>query len=304
VRQVPVSVVIPAFNEAQRLPRSLPPLLAALRRMPGAELIVVDDGSVDDTAVVAGSLLTSAPFGQVIRLPWNSGKGAAVRVGVAAATGDAIVFMDADMASDIADLPALVAALERAEVVLGSRRVGRGAVRTTGRQLGSWAFNQLTRSLVDLDIADTQCGFKAFRGAEAKILFSLARSNGFGFDVEVLAIAQAMGYRIVEMPVRWAETPGGTFRVARHTPFMIAELVRARRYARYRGKGALPGLGASSPTVVQIVPDGGQHRRATTADQERSEEPARGPVDWPSVAAAGSEPRWQRPTAPPGITWR
>ncbi|WP_307874452.1 dolichyl-phosphate beta-glucosyltransferase [Frankia nepalensis] len=225
-----VSVVIPAYNEARRLPRSLPLLTAALREVPGSEVIIVDDGSLDGTAAVAAGLLRSLPGSRVIRLPWNSGKGAAIRVGVAAAAGDAIVFMDADLASDVSDLPALLAALEHAEVALGSRRIGVGADRTRTRQLGSWAFNQLARSITDLDIADTQCGFKAFRNAEAKVLFSLSRATGFGFDVEVLSLARSLGYRIVEVPVRWTEEPGGTFRIIRHTPAMIVDLARARRH--------------------------------------------------------------------------
>ncbi|WP_101831409.1 glycosyltransferase, partial [Frankia canadensis] len=235
---VPVSVIIPAYNEAMRLPGSLPPLVSALRRIPGAEVIVVDDGSTDGTAAVAEEYLTGLRGGHVMRLPWNSGKGAAVRAGVSMARGESIVFLDADGASDLSDLPLLLAALEHAEVALGSRRIGGGAVRSNGRRVGSWAFNQITRSLASLDVADTQCGFKAFRGPEAKLLFSLARSSGFGFDVEVLSIARSIGYRIAEVPIRWAEVPGGTFRVTRHTPAMIVDVVRARRYL---GRAA-PGL--------------------------------------------------------------
>ncbi|ABW14660.1 glycosyl transferase family 2 [Parafrankia sp. EAN1pec] len=227
---VPVSVVIPAYNEALRLPASLPRLLAVVGKIPRAEVIVVDDGSTDGTAGVAEDLLEGFPNHRVVRLPWNCGKGTAVRAGVSAAHGRSIVFMDADGASDVNDLPLLLAALEHAEVALGSRRIGDGATRTSGRRAGSWAFNQITRSLAALDVADTQCGFKAFRHAEAKILFSLARSTGFGFDVEVLSIARSVGYRIAEVPVRWEETPGGTFRITRHTPAMLVDVVRARRY--------------------------------------------------------------------------
>jgi dolichyl-phosphate beta-glucosyltransferase len=239
VRRVPVSVVVPAFNEARRLPTSLPTLLDALRAYPGAEVIVVDDGSVDNTATIAEQLLRDLPTGRVIRLPWNCGKGAAVRVGVAAATGETILFTDADLASDLADLPRLLAALSDAEVAVGSRRVGPGVSRDHVRRIGSWAFNQLTRSFTAIELADTQCGFKAFRHAEAKLLFGMSRAVGFGFDVEVLAMAQAMGYRIVEVPVRWSEEPGGTFRVVRHTPSMLVELARSRRRLR-RVTGSLP----------------------------------------------------------------
>jgi glycosyltransferase involved in cell wall biosynthesis len=251
--RVPVSIVIPAYNEALRLPRSLPRLTAVIRKIAGAEVIVVDDGSTDGTAAVAREALAEIPNGTVLRLPWNTGKGSAVRAGVAAARGQSIVFMDADMASDVSDLPLLLAALEHAEIALGSRRIGAGAARTSGRRMGSWAFNQLTRSLAGLDVADTQCGFKAFRHVEAKILFSLARSTGFGFDVEVLSIARAMGYRIAEVPIRWSEEPGGKFRVTRHTPAMLVDVVRARRYGHRVGP-AVPARGVGGGPVVPSVP--------------------------------------------------
>ncbi|CAO5228195.1 dolichyl-phosphate beta-glucosyltransferase [Frankia sp. AgKG'84/4] len=244
---VPVSVVIPAYNEAMRLPGSLPSLVSVMRGIPGAEVIVVDDGSTDGTCAVAEEHLAELPGGRVLRLPWNSGKGAAVRAGVSVSRGASIVFVDADGASDARDLPLLLAALEHAEIALGSRRIGGGAVRTNGRRVGSWAFNQITRSLASLDVADTQCGFKAFRGPEAKLLFSLARSTGFGFDVEVLSIARSIGYRIAEVPVRWAEIPGGTFRVARHTPAMIVDVVRARRYLSRSAPGPVVGRGPVAP---------------------------------------------------------
>ncbi|OHV34355.1 hypothetical protein BCD49_23680 [Pseudofrankia sp. EUN1h] len=193
-------------------------------------MIVVDDGSVDDTAGIATELLRDLAKGRVISLPSNNGKGAAVRAGVAAATGEAIVFMDADLASDISDLPALLAALEEAEVALGSRRLGRGADRAVTRRLGSWAFHGISRRLVPLGLADTQCGFKAFRRAEAKILFGQSQVTGFAFDVEVLAIARSLDYRIAEVPVRWIEKPEGTFSAARHTPAMLVDLLKARRH--------------------------------------------------------------------------
>jgi hypothetical protein len=232
MRKIPLSVVIPAFNEAHRLPFSLPVLSDALHGLAlhDAEVIVVDDGSVDDTAGIATELLRDLAKSRVISLPSNNGKGAAVRAGVAAATGEAIVFMDADLASDVADLPLLLAALEEAEVALGSRRLGRGVDRAVTRRLGSWAFHGISRRLVPLGLADTQCGFKAFRRAEAKILFDRSQVTGFAFDVEVLAIARSLDYRIAEVPVRWIEKPEGTFSAARHTPAMLVDLLKARRH--------------------------------------------------------------------------
>ncbi|MCK9904134.1 glycosyltransferase family 2 protein [Frankia sp. Cpl3] len=319
-----MSIIIPAYNEGLRLPESLPRLLASVGRIEMAEVIVVDDGSTDGTACVAEDLLGGDPHHRVIRLPWNCGKGTAVRAGVSAARGQAIVFMDADGASDLNDLPLLLAALEHAEVALGSRRIGAGVTRTSGRKAGSWAFNQLTRSLVALDVADTQCGFKAFRHAEAKILFSLTRSTGFGFDVEVLSIARSMGYRIAEVPVRWSETPGGTFRMSRHTPAMLVDVVRARRYRNRAGLppvpdgrqrlGELSVLDASEllgrPVTPRPVEPGGQllPSQPSVALPDRSAAPAeRPPAAAPAVlppgppAAAPAAPAVALPAAPTAL---
>ncbi|MEX5634444.1 dolichyl-phosphate beta-glucosyltransferase [Parafrankia sp. FMc2] len=307
-----MSIIIPAYNEGLRLPESLPRLLASVGRIEMAEVIVVDDGSTDGTACVAEDLLGGDPHHRVIRLPWNCGKGTAVRAGVSAARGQAIVFMDADGASDLNDLPLLLAALEHAEVALGSRRIGAGVTRTSGRKAGSWAFNQLTRSLVALDVADTQCGFKAFRHAEAKILFSLTRSTGFGFDVEVLSIARSMGYRIAEVPVRWSETPGGTFRMSRHTPAMLVDVVRARRYRNRAGLPPVPDgrqrLGELSvidasellgrPVTPRPVEPGGQLLPSQPSGvlPDRSAAPAERP---PAAASAALPPAAPPTAAPP-----
>ncbi|WP_175084615.1 alpha-(1-_3)-arabinofuranosyltransferase domain-containing protein [Candidatus Frankia nodulisporulans] len=246
MRQASVSIVVPAFNEAARLPRSLPVLVGALRRhhLADAEVIVVDDGSVDDTARLAARLLGDAPNRRVLRLPVNQGKGAAVRAGVAAATGDVIAFMDADLASDVDDLPRLLNALGNAEVALGSRRLANSAERAPVRRLGSWLFHLVVRLLVRLDVADTQCGFKAFRHAEAKLLFARTRLTGFAFDVEVLALARALGYRMAEVPVRWVEQPGGRFHALTHTPMMLVELTRVRRHVRRAGREMLTAASA------------------------------------------------------------
>jgi arabinofuranan 3-O-arabinosyltransferase len=310
---VSVTVVIPAFNEARRLPISLPVLSHALRTLPlpSTEVIVVDDGSIDDTARIAAELLRDVPNSRVISLSCNAGKGAAVRAGVEAATGEAIVFMDADLASDIADLPALLAALEHAEVALGSRRLGPDVNRDLVRRLGSSAFNWIARSLVPLDVADTQCGFKAFRRAEAKILFGLSRVSGFAFDVEVLAIARSLGYRIAEVPVRWEEKPDGTFRAARHTPGMLADLVRARRHVVRAGRQAAAArngearppreLGADAAGRVRMDGRRGASRQRLGPGEpdEPSTEPARGTPALSSVASSSVASSAQRAAAGP-----
>ncbi|MCK9897329.1 alpha-(1-_3)-arabinofuranosyltransferase family protein [Frankia sp. AgB32] len=292
-----MSVVIPAYNESHRLPKSLPVLSDALRRYsPDAEVIVVDDGSKDETARVAAELLRDTPNGRVISLPENGGKGAAVRAGVGAAIGEAIVFMDADLASDLADLPNLLSALEHAEVALGSRRLGGDADRDFTRQLGSWAFKWLIRLVVPLGIADTQCGFKAFRHTEAKLLFDQTRVTGFAFDVEVLALAKSLGYRIAEVPVRWQEQPDGTFNTLQHTPAMIAELLRTRRYVR-RANRSLAARAGQPATDRQAAP--ARHpahaARAARAPRHRvlagvGAEPHSPAADQAELALAGTSP--------------
>jgi len=226
-----VSIVIPAYNEATRLAASLPALEAGLRLHQPVEVIVVDDGSTDGTAQVAMELLGGWPSATVVRLPWNGGKGAAVRAGVAVATGDVVVFMDADLSADIADLPRLVASLEHADIALGSRSVaGSNAVYDKSlRRFTSKVFNDLACGIAGISASDTQCGFKAFRTPVAKMLFHLCEVDGFAFDVEVLALADMLGYRAVEVAVGWQEDTSSKVNPVRDARRMLGDVVRIRR---------------------------------------------------------------------------
>ncbi len=229
-----VSIVIPAYNEAARLSVSLPALEAGLRLLQPVEVIVVDDGSTDATADVAVRHLDGWPSATVVRLPWNRGKGAAVRAGVAVATGDVIVFMDADLSADIADLPRLVGALEHADIALGSRAVAgsRAVYERSLRRLSSKVFNDVACGVAGVAASDTQCGFKAFRAPVAKMLFHLGEVDGFAFDVEVLALAELLGYRAAEVAVGWQEEAGGSVRPLRDARRMLGDIVRIRRRVR------------------------------------------------------------------------
>lgn len=263
---ITVSIVVPAYNEALRLPASLTRLVALLRDPTERyELVLVDDGSTDDTAAVAQQCLDGLPNASVVRLPWNLGKGAAVRSGVSVARGQVIVFMDADLAGDLNQLPALVARLEHAHIALGSRlKEGAEVVgRTAARSLGGAAYSRLARSVALVAVADTQCGFKAFHAPVAKLLFSLTKSNGFGFDVEVLALAELFGLRIDEFPIRWTAVDGGHASAARHGTGMLFDLLRARRHRvrarRGNGRPAIPPgpftwVAGSAPSVDQGEP--------------------------------------------------
>jgi glycosyltransferase involved in cell wall biosynthesis len=228
---IDVSLVVPAFNESKRLPQSLPALLVALEKFDfRCEIVLVDDGSGDDTFDVAARHLADHPNVQLLQLPWNCGKGAAVRAGVNAANGAQIAFLDADLASDMADLPRLLALLDHADIALGSRTLPSSLVegRSTARNMGGALYRGLVRKLTEATVADTQCGFKAFRAPVAKLLFSMTTSNGFGFDVEIVTLATALGFRIVECPIRWTAVDGGHVSFRRHGVGMLNDLRRAR----------------------------------------------------------------------------
>lgn len=234
-----LSVVIPAYNEATRIGTTL----RALRAATGddIEVIVVDDGSSDDTAAVAEGLLDPSHHRRVLRLDRNQGKGAAVRAGVLAARGDAILYMDADLATDLEALPRFLADLVDADVVVGSRSVPGAAVKqgTRDRAVMGRVFNRLSRLATGIHIHDTQCGFKAFRGPAAKAIFGLARCDRFAFDVEVLMLAERLGFRVVERPVTWTAVDGSSVRRVNDSARAAFDVLRiARRVRRVAERGA------------------------------------------------------------------
>ena len=204
-----LSLVIPAFDEALRLPRSLATALAYLEaRARPFEVIVVDDGSRDDTALVAARILDPlGGRGRLLRLAPNRGKGAAVRTGALAARGAQVLVSDADLSTPIEELGELERALETgADVAIGSRALDRRRVTLRQPRVREWSgrlFNLVVRLFALRGIHDSQCGFKLFRRATIEPIFSRARIDRFGFDVEVLAIARHLGFRIAEVPVRW-----------------------------------------------------------------------------------------------------
>jgi glycosyltransferase involved in cell wall biosynthesis len=227
--------VVPAYNEEVRLGDSLPRLVSWLEVHPDAEVILVDDGSADRTCSMAWSHLGSVPRTSVLRLPWHAGKGAAVKLGISVARGDVIVFMDADLATDLDDVHKLVHGLQDADVAIGSRNLASSVV--SGRSLLRAALNRAfaayTRRMTGIAVTDTQCGFKALRSPVAKLLAGLAHLDGFAFDVEILVLASRLGYRIVEVPVRWQDVRGGKINLIRDPAAMLVDVakVRAQRYA-------------------------------------------------------------------------
>ena len=256
VNQSALTIIVPAFNEAARLPSSLPLLARVVtdieQRFGPVEVIVVDDGSSDDTCGVARRHCSLFSDAWLIRLPWNCGKGAAVRTGMMAADGKVIVFVDADLSADLCLLPSIIRRLDDADVVIGSRRADGATVvgRTRARNLGGITYNQLAKRLTGLTFDDTQCGLKAFRADAGKLLFSLCRSSGFGFDVEICAAAVAMDLRVVEVPIAWSATDGGTVRLRAHAVGMLADLLRARTH-RSRARRTTTNV-VIAPSVIQL----------------------------------------------------
>jgi dolichyl-phosphate beta-glucosyltransferase len=231
------SVVIPAFNEAQRLPPFLEKVVAYFEgRDEPYEVIVADDGSTDGTPEIVEAGRLGAV--RVLRLQPNAGKGAAVRAGMLAARGVYRLFADADGATPIEELkrlePMLVAG---ADVVIGSRVLVDPGVSVTTRPqrvAAGRVFNWLVARVGLRGVADSQCGFKAFTAPAAGRLFGALSTRGFGFDVELLLRAKAAGCRVVEVPVNWADQAGSKVSVLRHGPGMLWQIMMARRRIRRR----------------------------------------------------------------------
>jgi dolichyl-phosphate beta-glucosyltransferase len=234
------SVIIPAYNEARRLPRHLDEVVAFFDgRGEPYEVLVVDDGSTDGTAEIVRARAAGAPAVRCLPLARNGGKGAAVRTGMLAADGQLRLFTDADGATPIAELKRLEPALATgADVVIGSRVLVDPAVAVTAlphRVAAGRLFNWLVARLGLRGIADSQCGFKVFTARAAADLFGPLATAGYGFDVEVLLRAQARGYRVVEVAVNWADQAGSKVGVLKDGPTMLWQIVRARlRIARGR----------------------------------------------------------------------
>lgn len=237
------SVIIPAYNEAARLPRYLKDVLAYFEARDEAyEVIVVDDGSEDGTADRVREVAAGRPGVIVHALDRNRGKGHAVRAGMARAVGELRLMADADGATPIAEVARLEAAVTAgADLAVGSRVLEDPAVIRevrAHRKLSGHVFNFLLRRLGAAPVLDTQCGFKLFRGGVADDLFGVLRTDGFGFDVELVLRAERRGYRIAEVPVNWTDQPGSKVGVFRDGPRMLVQIVAARlRLGGGAGKG-------------------------------------------------------------------
>lgn len=238
-----LSIVVPAYNEAARLGESLRGIVAYVQeqREP-AEVIVVDDGSTDNTAAVAEeNLAASGPVAtKVIRYEQNRGKGYAARTGLLAARANIALFSDADLSTPITETEKLIKPIRDGDcdLVFGSRALDRrliGVHQSWRREQGGRLFNLIVRLATGLPFWDTQCGFKAFRMNVCRPLIEAAQIDRFGFDVELIYLAHLARLRLREIPVRWDHSSGGALdasgNYSRDSLRMINEVRRIRRSA-------------------------------------------------------------------------
>jgi glycosyltransferase involved in cell wall biosynthesis len=203
-----LSIVIPAYNESARIEATLERVLSCVAAEGwDAEVLVVDDGSKDDTAAIINRWMDLHPRLHLIQNPGNRGKGYSVRNGLLQAAGDIVMFTDADLSAPMEEANRLIAAIDAgADVAIGSRwldRTRQTIHQPLYRQFFGRCFNAITRGVMGLPFKDTQCGFKAFRREPAQIIFRLQRIERWGFDPEILFIARKLRYAIKEVPVTW-----------------------------------------------------------------------------------------------------
>jgi dolichyl-phosphate beta-glucosyltransferase len=240
-----LTLIFPCYNEAERLPQTLAAYLAALPRHPGAvEVLVVDDGSTDQTFAVARAIAARDDRVRVIRSQPNHGKGHGVRTGMLQAHGELLVFTDADGSYGPRDVATVAAALAHTPVAIGSRPAG-WATGPPARRLASRLFNRAIQGLLGLPYRDTQCGLKGFRRHAALEVFGRARLDGFAFDVEILFLARRLGLAVTEVPVRAEVRDGSKVQLAVDALGMLGDVLRVRRWA----------VNGGYDRAISVVPD-------------------------------------------------
>jgi glycosyltransferase involved in cell wall biosynthesis len=250
---VTYSIVVPAYNEAQRIGATLEKAISySAQRRWQLEILVVNDGSTDATAEIVHNLAARNPVLRLLENPGNRGKGYGVRNGMLHARGEVLLFSDADFSSPIEEAEKLFGAIaEGADIAIGSRWL-RTELQTRKqpiyRQVYGRLFNLALRLVLGLNFKDTQCGFKAFSRRAANVIFPLQNVERWGFDPELLYLAQKFGLKIVEVPVTWAHREGTRLSPLRDGIHMLGELFRIR-WNSWSGKYAVIPQGA--PTALK-----------------------------------------------------
>ncbi len=236
-----LSIVIPAYNEASRLSCTLQTVRDYLKeRFERFEIIVVNDGSADETQAIASDYAQNAPDIRVLGYNVNRGKGYAVRTGMLAAEGDAVLFSDADLATPIEETERLLKHLSDGyDIVIASRAVPGAELvvhQPFYREMGGRVFNRIVQFFLVPGIWDTQCGFKLFRKDVVLPVFGICEDESFAFDLEVLYVARKLGFSIAEVPVRWRHVEGSKVRVVREAFRALATMYRVRKRHRKLAK--------------------------------------------------------------------
>jgi dolichyl-phosphate beta-glucosyltransferase len=247
---VQYSIVIPAYNESARIGRALSEVSRCIQeRGWNAEVIVVNDGSRDTTAAIVQSFTQEHPYVRLIENGSNRGKGYSVRNGILNAAGSVVMFTDADLSAPMEEAERLFAAIrDGADVAIGSRWLERGRQtihQPLYRQFFGRCFNAVTRMIMRLPFADTQCGFKAFTRSAAQTIFQLQRIERWGFDPEILFIALKRGYKVREVAVTWGHDERSRMSYLKDGIKMLEELV----YIRWNAM-----TGVYNRTVGEFVP--------------------------------------------------
>jgi glycosyltransferase involved in cell wall biosynthesis len=230
------SIIVPAYNERARIGGTLERILEHLNEQSwDAEIVVVNDGSCDDTAELVGRFAAEHPQVRLIQNPGNQGKGFAVRNGMLNARGKVLLFTDADLSSPISEASKLFIALEKgADVAMGSRWLDPSLQfqrQSLKRQVMSRAFNIFTRAVLTFPYHDTQCGFKAFSRRAAEMIFPLQRIQRWGFDAEIIYLAHHLKLNVAEVPVAWGHDERSKIHPWRDGFYMGLDTLKVRGYS-------------------------------------------------------------------------